>query len=199
LVVQLLASPGAGKTTLLEVTASRLNGATMAVLVGDLATERDAERIRRVAPCIPLTTGGACHLEMSLVEAGFAKLDKAPVDFLFIEDVGNLVCPASHDVGQHERVTLLSVTEGDDKAGKYPKAFRTSQTLVISKIDLLPYVPFSMENAFDDARRIQPLLHVMRLSSLTGEGLDGWISFLTRRRDAMIARGDYVDASRQEG
>jgi hydrogenase nickel incorporation protein HypB len=197
LVVQLLASPGAGKTSLLEATACRLGEATMAVLVGDLATQRDADRLRRVAPCVPLTTGGACHLEMGLVEGGFAKLAGDPVDFLFIEDVGNLVCPASHDVGHHDRVTLLSVTEGDDKAGKYPKAFRTSQALVISKIDLLPYVPFSIENAVDDARRIQSQLHVMTLSALKGDGMDEWISFLIGQRDAMMARGDYVDTSRQ--
>ena len=187
LVVQLMSSPGAGKTTLLEETARRFNGsATMAVLVGDLATTRDADRLRRFVPTSQLTTGGACHLEMSLVQSGFNLLAGEPVDFLFIEDVGNLVCPASHDVGQHLRVTLLSVTEGDDKAAKYPKAFRTSQALIITKLDLLPYVPFSVDLALKDARSIQPKLESLALCATTGEGMDAWIAYLRLMRNTLV-------------
>ena len=134
LVVNLLASPGAGKTTLLEATARRLANGRMAVLVGDIATDRDARRLAPLAPTVQLTTGGACHLELPLVERGLAELDEPHVDFLFIENVGNLVCPSSHDLGEHLRVVMLSTTEGDDKPAKYPKAFRTSHALLISKL-----------------------------------------------------------------
>lgn len=197
LVVQLLASPGAGKTTLLEATAQRLTpDETMAVLVGDLATERDALRLRRFAPAVQLTTGGACHLEISLVEAGFTKLPRQRIDYLFVEDVGNLVCPASHDVGQHLRVALVSVAEGDDKPAKYPKAFRTSQALVISKSDLLPHVTFSVAAATEDAQRIQPTLSLMSLSARSGEGMDEWMTYLRQSRSALVlGRGSTSGAS----
>src|SRR5262249_15310630 len=157
LVVQLISSPGSGKTALLEATA-RHWGTTrrMAVLVGDIETDRDAQRLAPLVPTVQITTGGACHLELPLVERAFRRLPDVPADFLFIEDVGNLVCPASHDVGCHVRVLLLSVTEGDDKPGKYPKAFRISDALIVSKLDLLLHVPFSVEAAAKDAHLIQP-------------------------------------------
>src|SRR3990172_10789517 len=167
LVVRLLSSPGSGKTKLLEVTAKRLSAKyAVGVLVGDVETRRDAERLLPYAPTIQITTGGACHLEISLVERAFHDLDQQDLDFLFIEDVGNLICPASHDLGEHIRVILLSTPEGDDKPGKYPKAFRTSDVLVITKTDLLPYVPFVVEQAENDARRVQPGLDVFPLSAL---------------------------------
>jgi hydrogenase nickel incorporation protein HypB len=190
LVVQLLSSPGAGKTTLLEATARRLSGAArMAMLVGDLATERDADRLRRRAPAVQITTGGACHLDIALVEEGWERLPRGPFDFLFIEDVGNLVCPASHDVGQHVRAVLLSTPEGDDKAAKYPKAFRTSQALVITKTDLSPHVPFCVEAALEDARRVQGALETFALSALTGEGMEAWTEYLQRERRRRFAPG----------
>lgn len=184
LVVHLLSSPGSGKTSLLEATLRHWGvERKCAVLVGDIATERDAERLRPLAPTIQLTTGGACHLEFTLVEQGLRMIDNAvDLEFLFIENVGNLVCPASHDLGEHLRVSLLSVTEGDDKPGKYPKAFRTSQALVISKIDLLPHVPFSVARAEADARLVQPDLEVLTVSPLTGEGIVPWSEFLDRQR-----------------
>ncbi len=184
LVVNLLSSPGAGKTSLLEATAKHWGTRyRMAVLVGDIATDRDAQRLAPWTPVIQLTTGGACHLAISLVQQGWERLDQQrPWDFLFIENVGNLVCPSSHDLGEHLRVVMLSTTEGDDKPAKYPKAFRTSQSLVISKTDLLEYVPFSVASAADDARRIQPQLTVCSLSSLTGDGIDGWCRYLEQRR-----------------
>lgn len=188
LVVQLISSPGAGKTSLLETTARHWQGKLrMAVLVGDIATARDAERLASLTPVVQLTTGGACHLELPLVERGFAQLDELDLDFLFVEDVGNLVCPASFDLGHHRRVIVLSTTEGDDKPAKYPKAFRTSQALVINKIDLLPYVPFSVESAKADALSIQPQLEVFRLSALTGEGIAAWCGFLEQERSRLLA------------
>lgn len=186
LVVRLISSPGSGKTTLLEATARQLGSERpVGVLVGDVETDRDAQRLARYAPSAQITTGGACHLEIPLVERALARLPGGRMDFLFIEDVGNLICPASHDLGEHLRVILLSTTEGDDKPGKYPKAFRTSHVLVLTKLDLLPYVPFSLAAAEQDARRVQPELNVLTLSALTGLGVPEWCSFLSRRRSEM--------------
>lgn len=186
LVVQLLSSPGSGKTSLLEATARYWQGRyKFAVLVGDLETDRDAQRLAPYVPAVQLTTGGACHLELPLVKRGLAALPAETWDFLFIENVGNLVCPASHDLGEHLRVILLSVPEGDDKPGKYPKAFRTSQALVVSKADLLPYVPFSVEAAIADARRIQPDLAVCTVSSVRGEGIAEWCAYLEASRSSL--------------
>lgn len=190
LVVRLISSPGSGKTALLEKTAERLNGShAIGVLVGDVETDRDAQRLAPFAPTLQITTGGACHLEIPLVERALSKLTKSAFDILFIEDVGNLVCPASHDLGEHLRVVLLSSTEGDDKPGKYPKAFRTSDVLVVTKADLLPYVPFSVKQAEKDARRIQPALKFFTLSAQTGNGIAEWCRFLERERKRLQAAG----------
>jgi hydrogenase nickel incorporation protein HypB len=182
-VVRLISSPGAGKTTLLEKTAQRLSpDYSVGILVGDVETERDAERLAPYAPTKQITTGGACHLELPLVAKSLPALGDQPFDFLFIEDVGNLICPASHDLGEHIRVILLSTTEGDDKPGKYPKAFRTSQVMVISKLDLLPYVPFEVERAIEDARLVQPTITIYPLCVATGEGMAAWYEFLVSSR-----------------
>ncbi len=187
LVVNLISSPGAGKTSLLELTAKRWGGRyRMAVLVGDIATDRDAQRLAPYVPVAQLTTGGACHLEFSLVAEGLRQLDAGELDFLFIENVGNLVCPASHDLGEHVRVVLLSTTEGDDKPGKYPKAFRTSHALVVNKTDLLPYLPFSVDHAATDARQIQPRLEVIETSTLNGDGIDRWTEYLEEQRERLL-------------
>ncbi len=179
LVVNLVSSPGAGKTSLLEAIAQHWNGSQkVAVLVGDLATDRDADRLRPLVPVEQLTTGGACHLELSLVEQGLTLLPDQHFDFLFIENIGNLVCPASHDLAEHLRVAMLSTTEGDDKPGKYPKMFRTSDAVVISKTDLLPYVPFSVTAAIADAKHIQPELSHFEVCALTGNGIAQWCSYL---------------------
>ena len=190
LAVNLLSSPGAGKTTLLEATAKQFanDGVRMAVLVGDLETDRDAQRLAPHCPTAQLTTGGACHLELPLVQRGLEALGEQPIDILFIENVGNLVCPASHDLGEHLRVVLASTTEGDDKPGKYPKMFRTSQAMVVTKLDLLPHVPFSVESVAEDARKIQPSLEVMAVSALRpeDEGVAAWCEYLLDRRAAII-------------
>ncbi|MEZ6087291.1 MAG: hydrogenase nickel incorporation protein HypB [Pirellulaceae bacterium] len=183
-----LSSPGSGKTTLLESTARHLAGRnTMAVLVGDLETDRDAQRLSPLVPTAQLTTGGACHLELPLVRRGLDAIGDPQVDFLFIENVGNLVCPASHDLGEHLRVVLVSTTEGDDKPGKYPKMFRTSQTMLVSKTDLLPHVPFSISAVTADARRIQPDLNVFEVCAIDDTGIAAWCEHLRRERTARLA------------
>lgn len=188
LVVNLLSSPGAGKTTLLEATARHFAGRrTMAVLVGDLETDRDAQRLAPLVPTAQLTTGGACHLELPLVEQGLAALGDPPVDFLFIENVGNLVCPASHDLAEHLRVVLVSTTEGDDKPGKYPKMFRTSQAMLVTKTDLLPHVPFSVDAVTEDARRIQSRLDVLSVCPLHGHDIAAWCDYLERQHQHCLA------------
>lgn len=191
LVVRLISSPGAGKTTLLEKTIRRIRDRyRVGVLVGDIETERDAQRLAPYAPSVQITTGGACHLELPLVEHALLGLGGGRRDFLFIEDVGNLVCPASHELGEHLRVVVLSTPEGDDKPGKYPKAFRTSQVVVINKIDLLPYVPFSVERAEADARAIQSELRFFAVSALRDEGLRAWCEFLERERGELVGGGE---------
>ncbi len=189
LVVNLLSSPGAGKTCLLEATARHFsNRRSMAVLVGDLETDRDAQRLAPLVPVTQLTTGGACHLELPLVQRGLKALGDPAVDFLFIENVGNLVCPASHDLAEHLRVVLISTTEGDDKPGKYPKMFRTSQAMVITKSDLLPHVPFSIEAVTADAHQIQPQLEVLTNCALDGSGIASWCDFLEKQHQQLLAK-----------
>lgn len=183
LCINLISSPGAGKTTLLQATAKAWpTPGRLAVLVGDIATDRDAERLAPYLPVKQLTTGGACHLELSLVRNGLSGMDLTGIEYLFIENVGNLVCPASHDLGEHIRIVALSVTEGDDKPGKYPKAFRTSHGCVITKTDLLPYVPFDVARAEADARQIQPTLPFFPVCANSGVGLARWCAFLEEQR-----------------
>ena len=186
-VVNLVSSPGAGKTALLAELAQYWQGRhTMAVLVGDLETDRDAQRLAPYMPVTQLTTGGACHLELPLVHRGRMALGDPKVDFLFIENIGNLVCPASHDLGEHLRIVMLSVTDGDDKPGKYPKMFRTSQALIISKSDLLPHVPFQVDAAVKDAKAIQPKLSSFVVSALNRDGLEELSRYLEEERQRCL-------------
>ncbi|UCD36233.1 MAG: hydrogenase nickel incorporation protein HypB [Nitrospiraceae bacterium] len=188
LAINLISSPGSGKTTLLEKTIEALKDqVSMAVLEGDIETDLDAERIRaKGVPAVQLTTGGACHLESALVSAGFHnlehQLDGRKLDVLFIENVGNLVCPSFFDLGEHRRVVLISVPEGHDKPLKYPKAIRTSQVMVITKADLIPHFDFSVEKMKTDALSLNPSLHIMVTSAKTGEGMEEWFDFLQRHR-----------------
>ncbi len=182
--LNLISSPGSGKTTLLEHTIEALkNEIKIGVIEGDPETERDAERIRaKAVPVVQLTTGGACHLDAAMTHRGFHRLEKEPgyepVDLLFIENVGNLVCPATFDLGEHERVVLVSVPEGPDKPAKYPKTFTTAHTFLITKTDLLPYFDFPVPEATREALHINPRLRVMELSSTTGEGFEAWLDYL---------------------
>jgi len=182
--LNLISSPGSGKTTLLEHTIEALKGEiNIGVIEGDIETERDADRIRaKGVPVIQLTTGGACHLDAAMTHTGYHRLQKEPggdkIDLLFIEKVGNLVCPSTFDLGEHERVVLVSVPEGPDKPAKYPKAFTSSQTFLVTKCDLLPYFDFPVSEALADALRLNPQLKTMTLSSKTGEGMDNWLNYL---------------------
>ena len=189
LLVNITSSAGSGKTSLLQETARRLKDRIkMAVLVGDLETERDAIRIREAGvPSMQIVTNGVCHLEAQMILQAFDHFDTDGLDLLFIENVGNLVCPAAFDLGEDYRVTLLAATEGDDKPKKYPRMFLTSELVLISKADLLPYIPFKVDAAIKDAREVNSELEFITVSSTTGEGIDAWCEWLLARIDAKKA------------
>jgi hydrogenase nickel incorporation protein HypB len=201
LVVNICSSPGSGKTTLMQETGKRLAGrVSMAVLVGDPETERDAVRMREVGiNALQIVTGGMCHIEAQMILQALDHIDLSGVDLLFIENVGNLVCPAAFDLGEDLRVTLLASTEGDDKPKKYPRMFLTSELMLVSKADLLPYVPFSVEAATKDARDINPELEVITLSSLKGEGLDKWCAWLLEKVGQKKALADMQTSKTDNG
>ncbi len=183
LLINVTSSAGSGKTTLLHETAKRISGqVNMKVLVGDLETERDADRIKEAGvEALQIVTGGICHLEAQMVWQAMEQLDLSGVELLFVENVGNLVCPASFDLGEDYRVTLMATTEGDDKPKKYPRMFLTSDMMLVSKSDLLPYLPFSVEAVVKDAREVNPSLEVIQVSGLTGEGLEDWCEWLLEK------------------
>jgi hydrogenase nickel incorporation protein HypB len=189
LCLNLISSPGAGKTTLLERTLEGFPpGERVAVLTGDIQTDNDARRLVRFGfPVKQITTGGACHLDARMVERALAEWRLDELDLLFIENVGNLVCPASYDLGEAAKVVVLSVTEGDDKPLKYPAIFFRAELLVLSKTDLLPHVPFSVASARESALHVHPGIEILELSSLTGAGLEGWRRWLEERRRATRA------------
>jgi hydrogenase nickel incorporation protein HypB len=190
LCLNLISSPGSGKTTLLEETLGGFRPEErVAVLTGDLQTENDAKRLARYGfPVQQITTGGVCHLDGKMIERALERWSLDSIDLLFIENVGNLVCPSSYDLGEETKVVLLSVTEGDDKPLKYPSIFAKSELLVLTKIDLLPHVPFSMEQARANARLVHPGIEIVELSCTTGQGFDGWQAWLSRRREARLRR-----------
>ena len=151
----------------------------MKVLVGDLETERDAARIRDAGvDALQIVTGGICHLEAQMVWQAMDQVDLDGVELLIVENVGNLVCPASFDLGEDYRVTLMATTEGDDKPKKYPRMFLTSDLMLVSKADLLPYLPFSVEAVTQDAREVNPDIEMIQISSTSGEGIDAWCEWL---------------------
>lgn len=186
-VVGLVSSPGSGKTSLLERTLQKLQGrARCAVIEGDVQTDNDARRIAALGvPAVQIVTNGTCHLEARMVQEALPQVDLAGLDLLFVENVGNLVCPSSYELGEHERVVLASTTEGEDKPLKYPAMFRKSQVLVLNKIDLLPYVPFDMAKARAYALQVNPDLRVFETSCTTGQGLDAWVDWLLAERTAL--------------
>jgi hydrogenase nickel incorporation protein HypB len=189
LCLNLISSPGAGKTTLLELTLARLpKEARVAVLTGDIQTDNDARRLARFGfPARQITTGGACHLDARMVERALTDWQQEDLDLLIIENVGNLVCPSSYDLGETAKIVLLSVPEGEDKPLKYPAIFVKSELLVLNKIDLLPHVSFDIARAREHARSIHPGMEILEVSCTTGAGLDSWMNWLVRRREAMLA------------
>jgi hydrogenase nickel incorporation protein HypB len=177
----LVSSPGSGKTLLLERTLQDLGEEIrMAVVTGDVQTQNDADRLARWTDRLvhAVVTGGACHLDARQVTSALEELDLGALDLLFIENVGNLVCSASWDLGETAKVVLFSVTEGEDKPLKYPKMFRMARYAVLNKTDLLPHVPFDVDRAVEYAREVNPSLEFFFTSALTGEGLDAWYDFL---------------------
>ncbi len=185
LCLNFISSPGAGKTTLLEHTLAALNGERVAVLTGDIQTDNDAARLARYGfPVRQITTGGTCHLDARMIQRHLADWRLEEIDLLLIENVGNLVCPSSYDLGEHAKIVLLSVTEGDDKPLKYPSIFFKSELLVMTKTDLLPYVPFDIAAARANARKVHPAMDIVELSCTTGAGLDQWQSWLRQRQQS---------------
>ncbi len=184
-VVSLVSSPGSGKTTFLEKTLTLLREHyRVAALVGDLATENDAARLARSqAPVRQITTGTICHLDAEMVERALDGWNLAELDFLFIENVGNMVCPSSYDLGEDLRVVFMSVTEGEDKPLKYPTIFNTSDVAVITKIDIAQAVEFDSQAAGQSIQAVRPGMQVFEASAKTGEGIEGFLQFLESRRN----------------
>lgn len=187
LVVNLISSPGSGKTTLLETTATVLRDRyRLGALDGDIATERDADRLRRRGiPARQILTGGSCHLDARQVRRALEEEGQrfADLDILFIENVGNLICPTSYDLGEDFKIALLSVAEGDDKPFKYPAIFSRASVTVLTKTDLLPHVDFDVDAVTEQIGVLNPDAVVLRVSARTGEGMDGWLGFLEEARD----------------
>ncbi len=186
--INLMGSPGSGKTALLEATIRARSGLKIGAMSGDLATERDAERLQRAGiPAVSITTGSACHLDAELVHKALHKLDWRGLDLLFIENVGNLVCPAVYDLGQAENVVALSITEGEDKPLKYPVMFRKADLVLITKMDLLPHLPgVRLETLLHNLAQVMPDPRAIPLSALTGEGMDRWMDWLEERHQARV-------------
>ncbi len=193
LALNLMSSPGSGKTTLLERTVRDLAGELpISVLEGDQETVLDAERIGSTgARVVQINTGAGCHLDAEMVASGLRTLDPAEKSLLFVENVGNLVCPALFDIGESARVVIMSVTEGADKPLKYPHMFRTADLMLVNKVDLLPYVDFDVARCLDYARRANPKVEVLEISATKGDGMDAWYSWL-RDRLAALAQRDEV-------
>jgi hydrogenase nickel incorporation protein HypB len=196
LCLNLISSPGSGKTTLLETTLAHLqNTDRVAVLTGDLQTENDARRLAVYGfPVQQIVTGGVCHLDGKMIERALAQWPDAAHDLLFIENVGNLVCPSSYDLGEAAKIVLLSVTEGEDKPLKYPSIFAKAALMIITKIDLLPYVPLDMHAIEANARQVNPSIEIIGLSCKTGQGVGAWLNWLAYRRSTVPAESGRAEA-----
>jgi len=189
LVVNMISSPGSGKTTLLEATGAGLGGRhRLGVLVGDIATERDADRLRGTGmPARQILTGGSCHLDARQIDGAYSAWGSPKLDILVIENVGNLICPTSFDLGEDFKVALLSVAEGDDKPFKYPGIFSRAAVTLVTKTDLLPHVTFDMARVREEVRSLNPAATLLELSARTGEGMDRWLALLEERLAAKTA------------
>ena len=181
-----ISSPGAGKTSLLERTLERLSPSErVALLTGDIQTDNDAKRLARFGfPVKQITTGGTCHLDARMIERALRDWPLEALDTLLIENVGNLVCPSSYDLGEAAKVVVLSVAEGEDKPLKYPAIFFKAELLILNKTDLLPHVSFDLGKARAYALQVHPGMEIIELSCTTGDGLDGWMNWLARRRES---------------
>jgi len=179
-VMNMVSSPGSGKTSLLEKTLVSLSGSlSIGVIEGDIQTDNDAARIAKTGvPVHQIQTGGACHLEAEMIRKALIHFSLKDLDLLIIENVGNLVCPSAFDLGEGIRVSLISVTEGDDKPLKYPALFRSADVMVINKMDLLPYTDFDVEKVIHNAMSLNPEIEILKTSCRTGEGLDDWSEFV---------------------
>ncbi len=194
LALNLVSGPGAGKTTLLAATIAAMDQRMrVAVIEGDQATENDARRIRRAgAPAIQINTGRGCHLDAHMIAHALDGLTLERGDVLFIENVGNLVCPAAFDLGEHHKVALLSVTDGEDKPVKYPDMFAAADLMIINKIDLLPYVDFDLARCGEYARRVNPQIEVLPLSARQGDGMTAWLAWIEGVRRRSVAEAPHV-------
>lgn len=178
-----ISSPGSGKTAILEQTIDRMREVfKILVLEGDLATTRDGDRIQKHnVPVVQLLTEGSCHLDASLVHHALEEIDLSSLDILFIENVGNLVCPSEFDIGESAKIAVLSLPEGDDKILKYPKLFRDASCVILNKIDLLPYLDYHKEQVYQDLHKLNPNVPVFELSAKTGQGMEQWISWIAQQ------------------
>lgn len=188
LALNLVSSPGSGKTTLLTETLTRLQGKLpMAVVEGDQQTSNDADRIRETGvPALQINTGKGCHLDAHMVGHALESLSLEDGGILFIENVGNLVCPAAFDLGEAHKVAILSVTEGEDKPIKYPDMFHAADLMILNKVDLLPYLKFDVVKCEEYARRVNPNIQILHVSATSGEGMDGWLAWLQQQRKGIV-------------
>jgi hydrogenase nickel incorporation protein HypB len=180
LVFNIISSPGSGKTTLLEATLDRLaDKMNVVVIEGDVSTERDMDRVRaHGASGIQINTGGGCHLSAKMIGEVLGQLDLGSAELVFIENVGNLICPSTYDLGEDIRMVLLSTTEGDDKPMKYPSIFHEASLAVLNKIDLLPHLTYDVEKVEKEIRVLNPDSDILKLSATTGEGMDAWVEWI---------------------
>jgi hydrogenase nickel incorporation protein HypB len=188
--LNLVSAPGSGKTTLLERTLDAIGDELdAAVVTGDVQTQNDADRLARYTDRLvqAVVTGGACHLDALQVQTALQAIDLERTRLLFVENVGNLVCPASWDLGEEAKVVVFSVTEGEDKPLKYPKMFREARYAVLNKVDLLPHLRFDLPRAVENARRVNPALRFFLTSATTGEGMESWYDFLRERVHACVS------------
>jgi len=197
--INIMGSPGSGKTAVLEATARLGKGRRIGAVSGDLATDNDAQRLRKAGiPSQSITTGTACHLDAELVHHALHDFALASLDYFFIENVGNLVCPAIYDLGQAANVVVLSVTEGVDKPIKYPVMFKTADLVLVSKIDLLPYLPdISLKAIQDSLAQVMPKPLMFPVAARTGEGMERWFAWLEERRAGVVRAGDTSSPAEQ--
>jgi len=199
LALNLVSSPGSGKTTLLTKTIDDLKGELdLSVIEGDQQTSNDAERIRQTGvPAIQINTGKGCHLDGHMVGHALETLAPPKASVLFIENVGNLVCPASFDLGEAHKVAILSVTEGEDKPIKYPDMFYAADLMLLNKIDLLPYLNFDMEKCIEYAKRVNPKIKVLQVSATTGEGMESWYQWTKANREITLINQNPTESNRE--